>query len=72
MMGLLTGHSYLKGHLFKQGLTNTPECDKARMHLKQPTLFVVGVLVTLRFRQLCHHFMMPGEFVDIHQQDTAL
>jgi len=39
-MGLLTGHNYLKGHLFKQGLANTPECDRARMHLKQPTFFV--------------------------------
>jgi len=40
MMGLLTGHNYLRGHLFKQGLANTPECDRARMHLKQPTFFV--------------------------------
>jgi hypothetical protein len=28
MVGLLTGHFHLKGHLFKMGLTNDPTCER--------------------------------------------
>jgi len=27
MIGLLSGHSHIKGHLFKLGLVNSPVCD---------------------------------------------
>jgi hypothetical protein len=30
MTGLLTGHCHLKGHLFKQGLLNSPECNRRK------------------------------------------
>jgi hypothetical protein len=30
MTGLLTGHCHLKGHLFKLGLVNSPECDRCK------------------------------------------
>jgi hypothetical protein len=42
MTGLLSGHSHLKGHLFKLGLVNSPECDASR-HLKQPHKFFITV-----------------------------
>jgi len=42
MTGLLSGHCHLKGHLFKLGLVNSPECDASR-HLKQPHKFFVTV-----------------------------
>jgi hypothetical protein len=29
-LGLLTGHYYLKGHLFKVGLVDSPECDRRK------------------------------------------
>jgi len=28
MMGLLTGHCHLKGHVFKLGLIDSPACDR--------------------------------------------
>jgi hypothetical protein len=30
MTGLLTGHCHLKGHLFKLGLINSPECNRCK------------------------------------------
>jgi hypothetical protein len=30
MTGLLTGHYHLKGHLFKLGSVNSPECDRCK------------------------------------------
>jgi hypothetical protein len=30
VVGLLTGHCHLKGHLFKLGLSNSPTCERCR------------------------------------------
>jgi hypothetical protein len=30
MIGLLTGHCFLKGHLFKLGLVNSPKCNRCK------------------------------------------
>jgi hypothetical protein len=69
MTGLLTGHCHLKGHLFKLGLVNSPECNRCKQ-ASETTLHVLcdcEALATLRFRYLGHHFMKPGDFEDICQ-----
>jgi len=64
MMGLLTGHSHLKGHPFKLRLVNSPQCDR---QASETALHVCEcwTLATLRLGHLAHHFMNPGDFEDI-------
>ena len=54
MMGLLTGHFHLKGHLFKFGLINSPEsdCCKQASDTASHVLCDCEALATLRFRLL--------------------
>jgi hypothetical protein len=67
MTGLLTGHCHLKGHLFKLGLINSPECNRCKQASETAShiLCVCEALATLRFRHLGCHFMKPGDFEDI-------
>jgi len=67
MTGLLSGHSHVKGQLFKLGLVNSPVCDgcKQAYEMASHVLCHCEALVTLRFRHLGHHFMKPNDFDDI-------
>jgi hypothetical protein len=67
MTGLLTGHCHLKGHLFKLGLVNSPECNRCKQASEAAShvLCDCEALTTLRFRHLGHHFVKRGGFEDI-------
>jgi hypothetical protein len=67
MKGLLTGHSHLKGHLFKLGLVNSPECNRSKQASETASHVLCDreALTTLTFRHLGRHFMKPGDFEDI-------
>jgi hypothetical protein len=43
MMGLLTGQSYLKGHILKLGLVDIPECGTCKQATEWPQLLFVTV-----------------------------
>jgi hypothetical protein len=67
IVGLLTGHCHLKGHLSKMGLMNDPICkrcleaDESATHV----LCDCKALAYLRFRHLGQFFMEPGDFYDV-------
>jgi hypothetical protein len=67
ILGLLTGHCHLKGHLFKLGLVNSPKCDRCKQAPETASQVLCDheAVATLRFRHLVHHFMKPGDFEDI-------
>jgi hypothetical protein len=67
MTKLLTGKCHLKGHLFKLGLVNSPECNRYKQasEMASHILCDCDALATLRFRHLGHHFTKPGDFEDI-------
>jgi ribonuclease HI len=67
MTGLLTGHRNFKGHLFKPGLINSPECQRCKQASETAShvLCDCEALATLRFRHLGHNFMKPDDFEDI-------
>jgi hypothetical protein len=67
MMGLLTGHCHLKGYLFKMGLVDSPNCDKCKQASETASnvLCECEALAVLRFRDLGHHFLKPGDCTDI-------
>jgi hypothetical protein len=67
VLGLLTGHRHLKGHVHKLGLVNGPECDicKQAYEVAPHALCVCVTLATLRFRHLDQHFMKPGNLEEI-------
>jgi hypothetical protein len=56
MTGLLTGHCHLKGHLFKLGQVNSPECNRCKQasEMASHILCDCEALATLRFRHLGH------------------
>ena len=43
MMGSLSGHWHLQGHLFVLGLVGSYGCDRCKEDLKQPHMFFVNV-----------------------------
>ena len=55
------------GHVFKLGLVNSPKCDRCKQACDKAlrVLCDCAVLVVLRFTDLCHHFMKPGDFANI-------
>jgi hypothetical protein len=65
MVGLFTGHSHLKGHIFKLGLTGDPtwerclEEDESATHVQCDRGHS-----TITFRQLGQFFMDPGDYHD--------
>jgi hypothetical protein len=62
VVGLLTGHCHLKGHLFKMGLTDDPTCeeDESATHISCDCESIAN----LRFRHLGHFFMEPSDYYD--------
>jgi hypothetical protein len=67
MTGLPTGHCHLKGHLFKLGLVNSPECNRCKQASETASCVPCDceALATQRFKHQGHHFMKPGDFEDI-------
>jgi len=43
MMGPLTGHCYLKEHLFKVGLADSPGCDRCEQATETTSPCIVAV-----------------------------
>jgi hypothetical protein len=66
VVGLLTGHCHLKGHLFKLGLGDCPTCE--RCHEKDETatrvLCECEALAHWRLRHLDQYFMEPSDYFD--------
>jgi hypothetical protein len=67
VVGLLTGHCHLKGHLFKLGLTVDPICerclddDESSIHI----LCDCEAVAYTRFRHLGQYFMEPSDYYDV-------
>jgi hypothetical protein len=66
IVGLFTGHCHLKGHLFKLGLTNSPNCERCLEKEESATHILHDCEATayLRFRDLAHYFMESGYLND--------
>jgi hypothetical protein len=66
-MHIITGHCYLKGHLFKLGLVDSLECDRCKQASESAfhVLCDYEALAAIGFRYLGYHFMKPGDFKDI-------
>jgi hypothetical protein len=67
MTGLLTGHCHLKEHHLKLRLVDSLVCDRCKQASETASHFLCEcvALARLRFRQLGHHFLKPGDFADI-------
>jgi hypothetical protein len=66
VVGLLTGHCHLKGHLFKLGLTDDPTCGRCLQEDESATHSRCDceAIAYLRFRHLGQFFMEPSDFYD--------
>jgi hypothetical protein len=64
VVGLLTGHCHLKGHLFKLGLTDGPTCERCLQEDESAThiLCDCGAIAYLRFLHLGQFFTEPSDF----------
>jgi hypothetical protein len=67
MMGSLTGHWVLEGHLFKPELVKNPKCYRCKQASETAShvLCDCEALAPLRFRHLGHHFMKSSDFEGI-------
>jgi hypothetical protein len=63
-IGLFTGHSHLKGHLFKLGLTDEPTCERCLEEDESTThaLCDCETIAHLRFRHLGQFSMAPDDY----------
>jgi hypothetical protein len=66
VVGLLTGHCHLKGHLFKIGLTDDSTCERCLEEDESATHILCDceALANLRFRHLGQFFMEPSVYYD--------
>jgi hypothetical protein len=66
VVGLLTGHCYLKGHLFKLGLTNDPICDRCQEEDESAIHILCDceAVAHIRVRHLGQFFMEPSDYYD--------
>jgi hypothetical protein len=66
IMGLLTGHCHLKGHLFKLGSTVDPICERCLEEDESATnvLCDCEAIAHLRFHHLGQFFMERGDYYD--------
>jgi hypothetical protein len=66
VVGLLTGHCHLKGHLFKLGLTDDPTRERCLQEDESATHILCDceAIAYLRFRHLGQFFMEPSDFYD--------
>jgi hypothetical protein len=63
VVGLLTGHCHLKGHLFKLGLTDDPICERCLEEDESATHILrdCEALAHIRFRHLGQE---PSDYYD--------
>jgi hypothetical protein len=66
VVGLLTGHYHLKGHIFKIGLTDDPTCERCLEEDESVTHILCDceAKANLRFRHLGQFFMEPSDYYD--------
>jgi hypothetical protein len=66
VVGLLTGHCHLKGHLFKLGLTDDPTCERCLEEDESATHILCDceARAYLRFHHLGQFFMEPSDYYD--------
>jgi hypothetical protein len=66
VVGLLTGHCHLKGHLFKLGLTDDPICKRCLEEDESATHILCDceAVAHVRFRHLGQFFMEPCDYYD--------
>lgn len=67
LMGLLTGHCHVSGHLFELGLVGNHRCDRCKQAIETTlhSLCNCETFTTFRFKHLGQHFMKEGGFEDI-------
>jgi hypothetical protein len=67
VVGLLTGHCDLNGHLFKLALSNCPTCDRCQKENETAThiLCECEAPAHLRFCHLGRYFMEPSDYIDV-------
>jgi hypothetical protein len=74
VVGLLTGHCHLKGHLFKFELTDDPigerclEEDESATHI----LCDGEAVAHVRFRKLGQFFMEPSDYYDFYNMHSVV
>jgi hypothetical protein len=66
VVGLLTGHCHLKGHLFKMGLTDDSTFERCLEEDESATHILCDceAIAYLRFRHLGQFFMEPSDYYD--------
>jgi hypothetical protein len=66
VVGLFTGHCYLKVHLIKLGLTDDPTCERCLEKDESATHILCDceLIAYLRFRHLGQYFLEPSGYYD--------
>jgi hypothetical protein len=67
MVGLLTGHCYLKAHLSKLELVNSPKCKRC-LEKEASASHVLCDCEAITYLRFCHrvqYFMKPGDYHDV-------
>jgi hypothetical protein len=66
VVGLLTGHRHLKGHLFKLGLTDDPICERCLEEDKSATHILCDCVAVAHvgFYHLGRFFKEPSDYYD--------
>jgi hypothetical protein len=66
VVGLITGHCHLKGHLFKLGLTDDPICERCLEDDESATHILCDceAVAHVTFRHLGQFFMEPSDYYD--------
>jgi hypothetical protein len=64
VVGLLTGHCHLKGHLFKLGLTDDPMCERRLEEDESATHILCDceAAAHVKFRHLDQFFTEPSDY----------
>jgi hypothetical protein len=66
VVGILTGHCHLKGHLCKLGLISDPICERCQEEDESATHILCDckAVAQIRFRHLGQVFMEPSDYYD--------
>jgi hypothetical protein len=66
VVGLLTGHYHLKGHLFKLGLTDDPICERCLEEDDSATHILCGceAVAHIKLHHLGQFLMEPSDYYD--------
>jgi hypothetical protein len=72
VVGLLTGHCHLKGHLYILGLMYKPDSERCQEKDESATHILCDceAIAYLRFSHLGQHFMEPNECCDAPIHDV--